>query len=227
MLQLPLDVHLDDSAKFENFFAGSNLQLVSRLQSLKQTDCDFLYVWGSEHAGKSHLAQAICQDYASDNLTAAYFPLDNKMLEPEVLEGLEFANLVCLDAFDAIVGEHRWEIALFNLFNVLKANNKQLVIFSELPHAHSALKLADLKSRLSSMETYKLNGLSDSERVSFLIQSGKHRGLEIPLEVAQYLLARTEREVSNLTSIVKLLDKQSLTHQRKITIPFVKSVLDY
>jgi len=227
MLQLPLDVHLDDSATFENFFSGGNLQLLSRLQLLKQTDCDFLYVWGSEHVGKSHLAQAICQDYASDNLTAVYFPLDNQMLEPEVLEGLEFANLVCLDGFEAIVGEPQWEVALFNLFNLLKASNKQLVIFSELPHAHSALKLADLKSRLSSMETYKLNSLNDSERVSFLIQKGKHRGLDIPTEVAQYLLARTEREVSNLTTIVKQLDKQSLTHQRKITIPFVKSVLDY
>jgi len=227
MLQLPLDVQLDDSAKFENFFAEGNQQLVSRLQSLKQTDNDFLYVWGSKSVGKSHLAQAICQDYASDDLTAAYFPLDNKMLEPEVLEGLEFANLVCLDTFDAIVGERRWEVALFNLFNALKASNKQLVIFSEQPYINADLALADLKSRLSSMETYKLNRLSDSERVSFLIQNAKHRGLDIPNEVAQYLLARTEREVSNLTSIVKLLDKQSLTYQRKITIPFVKSVLNY
>ena len=81
MLQLPLDVQLDDSAKFENFFAEGNLQLISRLQSLKQTEYDFLYVWGGQNVGKSHLAQAICQDYASDDLTAVYFPLDNKALE--------------------------------------------------------------------------------------------------------------------------------------------------
>ena len=226
MLQLPLDIRLDDTARFDNFFFEGNAQLFFKLQSLRNSEKDFVFIWGNGNSGKSHLAQAICQDFAQNEQMAIYLPLDNQQLEPQILEGLDYAKLVCLDDLEAILGDRRWEAAIFNLFNILKAKEKQLVIFSELANNQSDIRLADLKSRLSSMETYRLNDLNDAQRLAFIVKMGKTRGLDISEDAAQFLLVRTQRDISNLTSIIKLLDQESLVQKRRITIPFIKQVLE-
>jgi DnaA-homolog protein len=226
MKQLALNIRLDDSSRFDNYFSSGNRQLVTKLKDLPCSTEDFIFVWGSNNSGKSHLAQALCREIFEKQLTAAYFPLNNPQLEPPALEGLEFAELVCLDNFEFIIGQPEWEEAIFNLYNALKIKKRQFIIFSESSPQSMGFKLADLKSRITSMEIYKLNRLSDEQRVDFLISAAKNQGLEITLEVAQFLLARISREVSDLVNMIKTLDTQSLAHQRKITIPFVKSVLD-
>ena len=225
MLQLPLDVQLDGAARLDNFFVGENQQLFKRLQDLGSTDGELYFIWGSEQVGKSHLAQAICREMSECGKIAAYIPLDNRQIQPAILDGLEFADLVCLDVLDAVVERADWEEALFDLFNRLKSAERNLVIFSRKPLSVLSIQLADLRSRLSSMEVYKLNAVNSESRAEFIISVGRSRGLDISLEVANFLLSRTERDVVKLLEIVELLDRQSLTHQRKITIPFVKAML--
>ena len=54
----------------------------------------------------------------------------------------------------------------------------------------------------------------------------KVRGFNLPQDVAKYLISRVPRDVSVLVDIIKLLDYESLSKQRKLTIPFIKTVLD-
>ena len=75
------------------------------------------------------------------------------------------------------------------------------------------------------MEIYKLEGLDDDQRIEFVISTAAHKGLEIAQDVAQFLLSRSSREVSDLIKIIDLLDTQSIAHKRKVTIPFVKNIL--
>jgi len=226
MLQIPLEIQLDDNARFTNYFEGDNCQLIGKLELLPQSEAQFLYIWGAAASGKSHLAQAICQNFADQNLTAIYLPLDNHLLKPGVLDGLEYADVVCLDNFDAIAGNIQWEQGCFNLFNNLKSQARHLVIFNQHSVRNIEINLADLMSRLNSMEVYRLNSISDEQRIDFVQSLGAYRGLDISKEVAQFLLARSLRDVNDLVDSVRILDKQSLAHQRKITIPFVKSILN-
>lgn len=225
MLQLPLDIQLDGTARLDNFYPGSNRQIWQKLRDLIHSKDDFIFIWGSQNVGKSHLAQAICREYSENELTAAYFPLDNEALAPEVLEGLEFADLVCLDSLHSVLNEPLWQQSLFNLFNNLKNKHRQFIIFAENSPKNLILQLADLKSRFISMEIYKLEALTDQQRIGFVISNAEHRGLEISPEVAQFILARSSREVNDLINILDLLDAQSIALQRKVTIPFVKKVL--
>ncbi len=225
MLQLPLDIQLDGSARLDNFYPGNNLQLVQKITELPHSTDDFIFIWGGSEVGKSHLAQAVCRLYSENDLTAAYFPLDNPALEPEVLEGLEFADIVCIDSLQPVIHNGAWQQSLFNLFNNLKNNHRQFIVFAEYSPKNLKVHLADLKSRFGSMEIYKLEALTDQQRVGFVISSAEHRGLEISTEVAHFILARASRGVKALTNIIDLLDTQSLAQQRKVTIPFVKKVL--
>ena len=66
-----------------------------------------------------------------------------------VFENLEQQELVCLDDLQAVIGNSEWEIALFDLFNRIKANGKTLLVVSaEQSPAALPVKLPDLASRL-------------------------------------------------------------------------------
>ncbi len=225
MLQLPLDIRLDDTLRLENFYQGDNTQLIEKISKIDQSSGDFIFVWGEENSGKSHLSQAVCRELSTLNLTVAYFPLNNAQLQPEVLEGLEFADAVCIDSIDSICGDRLWEESIFNLYNNLKIHQRAFIIFAGNSPQNLALNIADLKSRLNSMEIYRLAPLDDEEKISFIISMSKNLGLDVSHDVAKFILHRTTRSIENLVDLVNLLDTQSIAKQRKITIPFVKSIL--
>ena len=52
------------------------------------------------------------------------------------------------------------------------------------------------------------------------------RGLILSDEAANFLINRLSRTMSNLITSLDILDKASIREQRKITIPFIKDVLN-
>ena len=67
--------------------------------------------------------------------------------------------------------------------------------------------------------------LNDEQRLLALQQRAHLRGLEVSLEVGQFLLLRLPRDSQALFSALVQLDKASLSLKRKLTIPLVKSIL--
>ncbi|GAA4364901.1 DnaA regulatory inactivator Hda [Kangiella marina] len=230
MQQLPLDIELKADATFDNFVTGSdgNSQLLSRLQSAAQGEADFIYLYGEPGTGRSHLLQAFTQHY-SENLPhslVAYLPLENSQLVPDMVEGLSGFDAVCIDGFERCVGDKAWETALFNLYNQLKEQGKTLIISgAEAPQALK-LTLADLKSRLSAMLIHAIQPLSDDDKRLLIQKKAKERGLELSDEVANFLLSRQQRDLPHLLGMLETLDQASLQAQRRLTIPFVKQVLE-
>ena len=82
-----------------------------------------------------------------------------------VLENLEQQELVCLDDLQSVIGNDEWELAIFDLFNRIKASGKTLLLISsdKSPSALS-VKLPDLNSRLTWGEIYQLNSLTDEQK---------------------------------------------------------------
>jgi len=253
MFQLPLKISLDSSATLKSFFVGSNTELVEKLRGYSEDRTYFveakdideadinlvdsnynssdtpnmLFVWGNHSSGKTHLAQAICQAFdLSTNKTCVYLPLNNEEISHHILDGLADIDLVCVDSLESVRGNYEWQVALFNLYNELKDSDKKLVIFSRETPLQMQLELADLTSRLSSMSIYKINKIDDDHLVEFIQTIGKNIGVEINVEVATFILNRSDRSIINLKRIITKLDEQSLALHRKVTIPFVKKILD-
>jgi len=226
MLQLPLNVLLDDTARFDNFFTGANQQLNFRLQSLIDNPGEFIFVWGSSESGKTHLAQAVCRQFGENNKSAVYLPLDNIALTPEVLLGLSCMDLVCLDNVNAVSQSAEWQQALFDLYNNLKLDNKNLLLFSSAAPNQLALTLADLLSRFTAMEIYKLDSLDDQQKLVFFQQRAANRGIDVSAEVVHFLLARQSRSISDLIKMLDQIDLSSIALKRKVTIPLVKEIFN-
>jgi DnaA family protein len=68
--------------------------------------------------------------------------------------------------------------------------------------------------------------MNEEQMIEAISLHAKVRGFNLPQDVAKYLISRVPRDVSVLVDIIKLLDYESLSKQRKLTIPFIKTVLD-
>ena len=225
--QLPLGLQLQASARFSNFVAGPNQEPVDQLKQIAAGAGDpFFLLWGAAGSGKSHLLQAACHLAAGQGRSAAYVSLaDVSGLAPEILEDWENYQLVCIDDVHCIAGERHWEEALFNLYNRIREQQGSLVVSSLTGPAGHAFRLPDLASRLAWGLVYPLHPLNDEQRLAALQQRARQRGCEMPAETGRYLLRRLPRDMPALFRLLDRLDEASLVAQRKLTVPFVKSVL--
>ncbi|MGB5742669.1 MAG: DnaA/Hda family protein, partial [Sedimenticolaceae bacterium] len=87
------------------------------------------------------------------------------------------------------------------------------------------LSLPDLRSRLASGLTLALQPLDDRGRLALLQCLAARHALNLPDEVGRYLLTRSSRDPGDLIAIIQRLDQASLAEQRRLTIPFVRGLL--
>jgi len=86
--------------------------------------------------------------------------------------------------------------------------------------------LPDLVSRLEQCTRLALEPLDEAGRREVLRQRAARRGLELDETVLDYLFRRVGRDLSTLTALLDRLDRESLAAQRRITVPFLRGVLD-
>ncbi|MGD8174669.1 DnaA regulatory inactivator Hda [Marinimicrobium sp. ARAG 43.8] len=230
--QLSLGISLNDEATFANFYvteASANARTLSLLRAQAAGEGEsFLYVWGAPGVGLTHLLQAAGHEAQDLGQSIQYLPLyDVAGFAPDaLLEGLEHLDLVCLDGLDAVAGHPAWEEALFHLFNRIRDAQKRLLVAAVQGPQELPVALPDLRSRLHWGITCQVQALSDHEKERALRLRAHRRGMELGEEVAHYILQRIPRDTNELFCCLQRLDHASLAEQRKLTIPFVKKVLN-
>ncbi len=224
--QLTLNIRLRDDATFDNFYSENNQQLISHLHKLScGNEQQFTYIWGKSGCGRSHLLQACCQAANERGLSSIYLPLSATELSLRILEDLEIMQLLCLDDIHSITGQHQWEEAVFHIFNKLLDQKKSLLISADTAPITLPITLPDLKSRLTGGITFQVQPLSDDQKLAALRLRAKARGLYLSHEAGRFLLNRYARDTTSLFAVLEKLDQASLSAQRRLTIPFIKSVL--
>ena len=128
---------------------------------------------------------------------------------------------------DVVMGVDNWEHALFGLYNRAREWGCRLLIAANASPRALAVKLADLRSRLSWGVVYQLSAASDEEKQAILQFRARRRGLNLGDEVASYIVTRAPRELDQLLQLLDRLDRASLADQRALSIPFVKQQLGW
>ena len=188
----------------------------------------YAYLVGADGSGLSHLLQAACQKTAlGHNAGAVYMPLTEMQDYPpeQVLENLESASLLCLDDLQSVVHKQEWQEPLFNLFNRCMDAGTKLVIAAHAMPDDLDLDLDDLLSRLKSGVLLQMLAYKDADQRRLLQHRANRRGLYLSDEVALFLLNRLPRNSHQLMEALEKLDGASMQEQRRLTTPFVKSVL--
>jgi len=224
LTQLALPLRLADHAVFDSFLPNGNEELLAQLAAIaadpNESGC---WLWGGAAAGKTHLLQAVCER-AGDR--SVYVPLAILAdAGPGLIDGLDSRDVVCIDDIQTIAGNEAWEGALFTLYNELIAAGARLVVAATTAPRECPFELPDLASRMSHLPTYLVQMLADTDRAEALQLRASHRGLDLPDETASYLLSRSRRDMTSLYEVLDNLDEAALRAQRKLTVPFVREVL--
>ncbi|MGK0500646.1 MAG: DnaA family protein [Oceanicoccus sp.] len=227
--QFPLAIQLRDDATFDNFYPGDNGLLLATLRQQLEGGERYNFIFGAEGSGRSHLLQAGCHHADVLGLSAVYLPLAELLDYPpqELFEGLENLSLVCIDDLQAVIGHDDWELQLFNLFNRLQQHNVPLLIAAATAVRELSVVLPDLASRLSWGAVFALVPLSDEQRQELIQRRAKQRGLELSDDVVQFMYHRCQRDTKALLAVLDTLDHASLKLQRRLTVPFVKQIMDW
>jgi DnaA-homolog protein len=230
MQQLPLGVQLRLSSRFDTFQPSGNEAVVEALARLTRAPGQPpIWLAGPQGAGKTHLLQAACAAGGEAGAAVAYLPLaECAGPGPGVLAGLEQLDCVLLDDVEHLVGNAGWENALFRLFIELQDRGGRLVLAAQVAPASCEFRLADLASRLRASLVHAVHPLCEAQQPEALLRRARLRGLELPPDTLSWLVRRAPRDFSALCRLLDELDLAALAAQRRLTIPFVRSVLgDY
>ena len=224
MTQLALPLQLADHAVFASFLDSGNEALVATLANIARGGGGHgCWVSGTRVTGKTHLLQAVCER-AGDR--SVYLPLAMiAQAGPEILDGMASRELICIDDIQEIIGDPGWEAALFDLCNQVFDAHGQLIVSAASSPRECPFELADLRSRFSKLPVFQIHALDDDERIAALQLRSRHRGLDLSDDVAKYFLKRSRRDMASLYELLDRLDREALRAKRRLTIPFVRSLL--
>lgn len=220
-MQLVLNIQLRHDATFDNFLVN---QENNRLVAFLKEPTSASLILGDEVSGLSHLLQAACHEAGKRHRHAMYLPLKSCIHSgPEIFDGLESLDLLCIDDIHMLVGDAALEEALFYLFNRFAELSKPLVLSS---HGMPFVALKDLRSRLYACLHFHLKPLNDQDKQLFLQQEAKRRGFFLSDDIAAYLIRHYPRDMATQLNILQRLDIASLQEKHRITLPFVKDILN-
>jgi DnaA family protein len=227
MRQLTLGVQLKERATFASFLTARNGELVAHLRHVADTTPPgSTWLAGPHTAGKSHLLQAVCAA-APAQKRAAYLPLEALLpFGPGALEGADMLDIACYDDVQVIAGLDDWENRLFTLWQRSVENGSTMLFAARESPLQVQYTLPDLKSRLSSSTIFAVRELNDEEQLEALYLRARLRGFELPPETARYLQRRFPRDMRSLCEVLDTLDDAAFAAQRRITVPFIKEILD-
>jgi DnaA family protein len=227
-IQFPLAFEFQANQGFNTFFTASNQETVSQLQELiRGTGQRQIFLYGEAALGKSHLLQACCQFAHAQGMNPFYYPFEAKRLPSlSMLENLEDVKLVCFDNINEIIGNLDWEQAFLNFLNQDVENNNRLILTARTNPKEITVKLPDLKNSLNLGVALELNPLEESEIINALIHKASYMGITISRKVGHFLVTHYASDLPSMWVLLEQLDKATLSAQRKLTIPFLKQILE-
>ena len=219
--QLIFPFSIDKKSSLSKFFVPLGSE--SLVKALSNKDGDDIVITGKKGFGKSYLLQSMCNDHSSDSFSVSYIPLREAIkLQPELLDGLESLDLVCIDDLEKIASNKEWQVACFNLINHCSESGCRL-IFSCMEGEDDFFP--DLLSRLKKMTNYKINPTSDSQLADALKFIASNLRIPIKDREINFLLNTCSRDLPKLIVSLKEIDSLSMESKRKITIPLIKELL--
>ncbi len=229
-IERPLQQRLD------NFVVGDNAELFSALKGVA-ADFSGFWIFGARGSGRSHLLRGSCSRAADMGLPVAYVgcgefispggQVQEQELAAALQQAARFGELVAIDDISACAGLRVCEELLMALYQRLLESRGRLLISHLQPATATSFTTADLNSRLRSLMHFHISPLRDEHKAELLRARADSRGFELTQAVLDYWLARGPRDMGALLTDLELLDRASLVHKQRVTIPLLKQVLGY
>lgn len=218
--QLALDLgHRPALGRNDFLVAPCNAEAVAWLERWPDWPSHALAVFGPPGSGKSHLLAAFAQHHG---VTGMRQTLASDLTVEAVPTLVSHSRVVVVDALEALTQED----ALFHLWNLSKETGRGLLLAGRTAPARMRVRLADLRSRLNATPAVGIGTPDEPILAAVLVKQFADRQLRVGEDVVTYLLGRMERSFASARAVVEALDGTSLAHQRPITVPLARAVLE-
>lgn len=224
--QIPLPLEPRRPGGFDDFVPGPNAAVLGAVREVAEIADRCLFLAGPAGSGKTHLLNAACLAARSAGRTAFY--LGARALgeaDADPLRGLEKMDLVCIDDGHLLAGDDRQEEALFHFINRLRAERGSLLFASRDRLRRLPFGLPDLASRLAWGLRLELQPLEDGDKRQVLDRHAEALGVELPVEVSDYLLGHGARDMATLIGTVTRLQQAAFREKRRITVPLARQLM--
>jgi len=195
-----------------------------------------LFLYDGVGLGKTHLASAVAQCLNQrprrrvSLLSAEVFANDLiRSLLGGVIDGfrarLRQLDVLIVDDIQFLAGKERMQEEFFHTFNSLHAAGKQIVLASDqaprsIPHLEERLQ-----NRFESGLIAEIRAPETALRLAIIAQKAKLLGLDLPLEVAQWVAGRIVTSVRELEGALHRLVAACRWSHRSLDLGFAKEVL--
>jgi hypothetical protein len=122
--------------------------------------------------------------------------------------------------------ERHDEEALFHAWNDAQARRKPLLIVADAPPPRWEITLPDLRSRLAATPQIEIGPPDDTLIGQLIVKLLGDRGIAAPPDLADYLVPRIERTYVAVLEVVDVLDRVTLSHHKRMTVPLAKRALE-
>ena len=215
MSQLPLDLQFMSSQGRDDFIIGESNHLAATWID-RWPDWPGQYrvlnLVGPAASGKGHLASIWREQSGATVINSLGEWRPGTDIDHAVLE-------------DPVPGPQWPEEALFHLINGAARDGRSVLITSREPVAGLGWQLADLKSRLRSINLVGLDRPDDALLRRLLEKYFADRQLAVAGQVLDHMVSRMERSFQALQTIAAAMDRRSLATQRSLTLPLAREIM--
>lgn len=239
--QLIIDFNFEPEYNFDNFVKTTSTGLAydaALLTARKPgSKCNPLVIFGEKGVGKTHLLRAIGNWSRSNskglrvlyldskNIITKFKRLDDEFDVISLVKRYKDVDILIIDDIDIVLKQPHFDEKIFHLYNHLIQRGKQLVFASSVPPHLLNFTDLNLKSRLKSGLSVKIEKMNDKDKRNVIKKLSKDFEISVPHNVANYILYNAPRDFESLHKIICQLNGFSLETKKKITISLVKKIL--
>lgn len=224
-VQLPLALRYPAAQRFETFLPAASREVALLREAIAARQR--VFISGPCGSGKSHLLLAAAAAADALNQRVALLPLVLLGVQrAAALAAQQPVDLLCIDDLDRAAGDADCELAMFALHNRQADAGCALVYTASAVPDSLGIGLPDLRSRLGHCLQLPLTPLDEARRRELLVARARARGLVLEDAALDYLFRRVSRDLGSLGALLERLDRASLAAKRRLTVPFLRQVLE-
>lgn len=245
-IQLRPEVNLNLKYKFENFVVGENSRMAFAVaQAVAQKPAQKynpLFIYGASGLGKTHLMQAIghhiifnkpklrvkyikTEDYINEVISNMQKGGDGVKRMNNFRQKFRNVDVLLIDDIQFIESKERTQDEIFNTFETLHNNGKQIVITSDRPPRAIAKIPERLITRFEMGIMVEITPPEFETRIAILRNLAERDGVNIPCDVYELIAKRFKSNVRELEGAYNRITVFSEIDGTELTLDYVKKVL--
>lgn len=225
---------INSKYRLENFIVGPSNQLVHAAAEavIRRPGSAYnpLFVYGDVGLGKTHILQAvgnaIKERYkdkkviytTADRFLSDYIDSVKKRTVDRMKEKYQSIDVLIIDDVQFLAGKDATQTVLYNIFNTLYENNKQIILSGDRPPK----ELTALEPRLQSRFEWGITvdiGIPDFEtRLAILQEKARAREFILPQEVAEFIAYNLGANVREIEGVLNQIIAEYELHNTPPTI---------